>query len=119
MCFSNREFCALFALNLLLQSAHCRPTSSYLQKIQEAYHDDIIMGLFKKLNIRSKPKSTRFSFEGTIKPSLPPGLDVPKQAISSPSLTHVPASPEAQLEAALEDDTDTGSILIGIDFGTT
>ncbi|KAJ4406589.1 hypothetical protein N0V91_004532 [Didymella pomorum] len=77
------------------------------------------MGLFKKLTVRSKTKSTwDLTDEGTARP-LTHQLDVPKQTTRPASFSHAPPPYELEAELGAEDDTDTGSILVGIDFGTT
>ena len=82
------------------------------------WHDT--MGLFKKLTVRNKPKSTWDLAESTTARPTAHELDVPKQAIRTSTTIYAPPPPPYELEAELGDtDTDTGSILIGIDFGTT
>jgi hypothetical protein len=72
------------------------------------------MGLFKKLTVRNKQKSTWNLTEEV------PKLDPPKLATRPVSITHAPPPPPYELENDIGDeDADTGSILIGIDFGTT
>ncbi len=78
------------------------------------------MGLFKKLTVRSKAKSTcDLSEEAATRP-IAHELDVPKQTTRPASFTYAPPPPPYELEAELGDESiDTGCIMIGIDFGTT
>lgn len=78
------------------------------------------MGLFKKLTVRNKTKSTLDLTDKATTQQFAHELDVPKQTTRPVSFTYAPPPPPYELEADLGDeDTDTGSILIGIDFGTT
>jgi hypothetical protein len=78
------------------------------------------MGLFKKLTVRNKPKSTWDLTEDAPKPLPAHESDIPKQTAGLSSFTEAQPPPPYKLEADLGDEEiDTGSILIGIDFGTT
>jgi hypothetical protein len=81
------------------------------------------MGLFKKLTVRSKSKSPLDSSDGTATRPFTQEVNVPKQT-PRPAVFTVPSQspppPPYALKVEPEDeDSDPGSILIGIDFGTT
>lgn len=78
------------------------------------------MGLFKKLTVRSKTKSTWDLAENPTALPTANEQEVPKQSKKTSTSNYAPPPPPYELEADLGDiDADTGSILIGIDFGTT
>lgn len=75
------------------------------------------MGLFKKLTVRNKTKSTWDLSENNLTRH---EFAVPKHTARPLPFTYVPAPPPYELEAELGNaDSDPGNILIGIDFGTT